>query len=134
MKALSPKQARGALMLADGRRRLDIAKALEIDRWTLWSWEKIPAFADRVSELRAEAERDLQESLRGARQLAIDTLLNEMTDSDNSGSERIKAAEAILGRAGLPEVTRTEIEDAGVPAGTPAERVRRALDRLKLAE
>jgi hypothetical protein len=95
--SLTAKQLAAVGLLAAGKAYTDVAAELGVDRKTVWSWRRDPAFAAALS---AELE-DLREAIQ-TRVLALaDKALNALEqtlDSGDSDSARVAAARLVLDR------------------------------------
>lgn len=91
---MTPKQARAAELLVEGRTDSEVAAELEMDRTTIWRWRSIhPAFRAELARLRASVWEASEDRLRRMRVKALETL-DRALDGDGRGA--VRAAMALL--------------------------------------
>lgn len=95
---------RAAEMLANGDRICDIAKAVGVDRRTVWRWCRDPEYVAEVEAARKAVSEHVGLRLTLAAEGAVDVLTSLMTDPETPPREKRMAAEAILERA-LPRAS-----------------------------
>ena len=121
--ALTPQQESAAEMLAAGRRISAIARALSIDRATLWRWTRLTAFQEAVNVLRRAAWRSAADRMRANTGRAARVLEQILADSGADPRVRVAAARVVLNAVGTlyPEndVGTSLLEARGVPTVTP---------------
>ena len=92
---LTETQLDAARMIAMGMRFGEIAKALNIDRTTIYRWRKLPKFSSEVSELinaaRNTNEERLVRDINQIKDIILETLI-DVARYDSSGSARVSAA------------------------------------------
>jgi hypothetical protein len=90
------------LALAAGQRAVAVARALRIDRVTLWSWMALPALHEALDALRATARREVAARLRHNSLVAAEALGSILEDPRSSARDRISAARVVLAMVGDP--------------------------------
>lgn len=95
--------------LAAGESHSHIADEIGCSRNVVARWAQLPevklALSDRAAELKAAALQRMTSLINGA----LDTLEEVMLNPEQPGSPRVRAAEAILDRAGLPSTSAVEL-------------------------
>ena len=122
---LTPEQIKAAQHLASGMSQTEAAEAVGVERNTVWRWTREEAFAAYLDGLKTalvqEGEAALIAGVHGAVNLLVKCVdLDFPIHPTSVGvmAQRIKAAESILDRSGLPKVTREERTGKG---GEPEE-------------
>ena len=77
------------------------AKQLSLSRTTVWRWQRDPVFVAEMQSRRDERKAAVQATLVDVALEAVDVLRSVMLDKAIRPSVRVRAAEAILARAGL---------------------------------
>ena len=100
-----------AEVLAAGGSHEEASKAAGVSKGTIYNWTRpghpVAMERDRlVDEVRDSASR----SLRSMAPLAVEGLRRVLTDPSSKGSEIVAAAREVLGRSGVAETTRSEVE------------------------
>ena len=102
-------------MLAEGWMLNDVAATLRVQRATIRRWRDCPEGQRMLAEAKAQRAVVFAEAVRGARELlsgnalhAAQVLVDKLRDP--KPFEALTAAEAILGRVGLPRATKTEVD------------------------
>jgi transposase-like protein len=129
---LTAQQERALSLLAGGERVAAVAKAVGVDRATLWRWAKLPAFRRQLLELRLIAKRDVEAAMRRNVLLATRVLGKILRDSRAAARDRISAARVVLG-AGLPSPAETW--EGHLPSAEPEDWRQRLIETaLRAAE
>lgn len=87
---LTPRQEAALERLLAGERPTDVARALEIDRVTLWRWRRVPTFRGRLDMAEQEALAAARQRLVRAAEQAADVVVNAVEQGD------VRAALALL--------------------------------------
>jgi hypothetical protein len=127
---LTAQQERALALLAGGRRVAAVAKAVSVDRATLWRWAKLPAFRRQLFEQRLIAKRDAEAAMRWNVLLATRVLGKILRDPQVAARDRISAARVVLG-AGLPSPAETW--EGQLPSAEPEDRRQKLIETARRA-
>lgn len=97
---LKPRPARALELLLAGRTVGEIAAELRVNRATVWRWLADPDFAASIARERDARRTAVGEALDAAAGEAVAVLLAELRNADGRPGDRVRAASAILDRAG----------------------------------
>lgn len=101
---LSGLQLKAIELLLEGVAKKEIEEKLGIVSSTLWNWEHRDAeFAQTLKEARAAQLKSAIGRLRDVTDIALDTVIDIMTNNLNPVSTRLSAATDLLDRAGVTE-------------------------------
>lgn len=92
---LAPKQETAAVALAGGATFDEAAKAARAGVTTVKTWATVPAFRQRVNELRAELSARVLGRIAKGMMTAIETL-ERLSRSGKTEATQLKASEALL--------------------------------------
>ena len=98
---LSAEKVRAIHLLVAGHTIPETANQVGVRRETIWRWTKTPAFAEAVAAGRMEILEQVGQRLVYASCYAVDVLCELMKDRNASAGDRLKAAVAVLDRAGV---------------------------------
>ena len=105
-----PERERALDLLLSGWSPPAIAKEVGVGRTTLWRWTQDPEFVAELQRRRRDRRELVQTVLVDSSLEAVAVLHEVMTDKTVGAAVRVKAAEALLSRAGLEE-TSTETDN-----------------------
>lgn len=97
---LNPRPARALELLLAGRTIGEIAAEVKVNRGTVWRWLGDPTFAAALARERDARRTAVGEALDAAAGEAVAVLLAELRNADGRPADRLRAASAILDRAG----------------------------------
>ena len=100
MKILSPKQLQAALLLSSGITITETAKQIELTRQTVHDWLNDPVFIAHLNTLKSEVIESGRSQIQTSVTLAITTLCDIMSSSQNDVA-RFNCAKEVLFMAGL---------------------------------
>lgn len=136
-KELRPRELEAALLLAQGRRKAEVARHLGVTRKTIYNWLERPEFRAAVGQLAQELAEEAKARL-GRKSLAV---LEEALDADDVRptrySEKLSAARTALQVAGLagPQAAAVQIARSTVLFyGARPERRRPEIDYLEITD
>jgi hypothetical protein len=99
---LSPAQSRALELYAQGSTDAEVATELGVERSTAWRWRTQDAtFRRALRRTHAEATKAAAGRLEGLVEKALDVLASTLTDQEAPLALRLRAAEAVLERAGV---------------------------------
>ena len=98
--ALTAKQSQAALLLSSGETITATALKCEISRETVHQWLRDDTFNANLNSLKREIIDAARAAIQNASTLAITTIADLMTNSDNDMC-RLNAAKEILAMAGI---------------------------------
>ena len=126
---MQPRQQRALDLVLAGHSSAEVAKQVGVRRETVWRWKQDPAFAVELHGLQAVRRVAVQDELEGAALEAVQVLRGLMADEGVNPGVRVRAATALLDRAGATpaygvesrhkaaqEAARRRTEGAGDPA------------------
>ena len=105
---LSAEKVQAIHLLVAGHTIPEAANQVGVRRETVWRWTKEPAVAEAVAAGRMEILEQVGQRLVYASCYAVDVLCELMRDRNASAGERIKAAVAVLDRAGVSASSLSE--------------------------
>lgn len=97
---LNPRQARALELLLAGGAVGEVAAELKVNRATVWRWLGDPTFAAALARERDARRTAVGEALGAAAGEAVAVLLAELRNAGGRPGDRVRAASAILDRAG----------------------------------
>jgi hypothetical protein len=97
---LPPRVARAIDLLLGGATDAEVARALDVDRSTVWRWRIRPDVASVLAEGRRLRLDGVAERLRDGAHRAIDFLLEVLAETSHPVAVRLRAATEVLDRAG----------------------------------
>jgi len=112
----SPSRARRAQaldLLSQGRSPYKVAEEMGVHHGTIYDWLRRPEFAAELDARIAEGREVAMRSLRASAATAAETLREVAESGDQYDGPRVKAAEAILDRIGLPVDSRVQVQVSG---------------------
>lgn len=99
---LTPAQSRALELYAQGSTDAEVATELGVERSTAWRWRtQDAAFRRELRRTHAEATKAAAGRLEGLVEKALDVLASTLTDQEAPLALRLRAAEAVLERAGI---------------------------------
>ena len=100
-------------MLGSGRRRHRLLRTLGpgcgLRRETIWRWPQDPAFAAEVSRRQAERRQAIHSELDAGVLEAVQMLRGLVADPEAPAGARVRAATALMDRAGLTPAYAVEV-------------------------
>ena len=104
------RKERALELLLGGASHVECAALLGVDRGTVLAWTRDPLFAGELSERRADRRQAVSAELDAACVEAVRTLRWTLSASDVPAAVRVRAAEALLDRAGIVGGVRVEVD------------------------
>lgn len=104
-KALKPKQLNAIKLLATGTPAHRVAERLEITTMTLYRWQKLPEFEEKLHSIAYTGLDELSKKINIAALTAVETLQEILCNMSEPSTIRIKAAIGVLNA--MPSVNRT---------------------------
>jgi AcrR family transcriptional regulator len=102
---LRVEQARALELLLEGGKVPEVATEVGVSRATVWRWTREPDFAARLTAARDERAKAAFDRLDQAVLDALEVIVALVRDPEAPPTVRLKAAESVLSRAGLPPAT-----------------------------
>ena len=106
---MQPKQQRALDLILTGHSTTDIAAQVGVRRETVWRWTQDPAFAAEVSRHRAERRMTVHSELDAGVLEAVRMLRGLVNDTEAPAGARVRAATALMDRAGLTPAYAVEV-------------------------
>ena len=106
---MQPKQQRALDLILTGHSTTDIAAQVGVRRETVWRWTQDPAFAAEVTRHRAERRMTVHSELDAGVLEAVRMLRGLVNDTEAPAGARVRAATALMDRAGLTPAYAVEI-------------------------
>lgn len=91
-------------MLAAGASNPEVARALSLNRATLWKWRQAPEFAAELARLRQPILDAVRPDLLAMATRAVDLLSGLLADETAPPAVRLRAAEIVLERSGIDDM------------------------------
>lgn len=98
-------RAMASQLLGAGYTVREVSRRLRLRPHVVWGWAEEPSIKGAIEKGRELRRRSLGQELEDAANEAIGTLVVLMQDEATTPKDRLKAAELILDRCGLVEVT-----------------------------
>ncbi|MBK8169665.1 MAG: hypothetical protein IPK60_04900 [Sandaracinaceae bacterium] len=110
----TPKKVSAAELLGSGHSLRHVAQVLGVHRATLHRWKSEPEFRQLIDGTRKTVLELASEGLVNAVPKAVDALLDIVNNAEAPAAARVRAAEAILDRAGVTPNTAVQHNHAHV--------------------
>ena len=98
---MQPKQQRALDLMLAGHTTTEVAAQIGVRRETVWRYTQDPAFAAEVSRRRAERRMAIHAELDAGVRQAVQMLRGLVSDPEAPPGARVRAATALMDRAGL---------------------------------
>ena len=98
---MQPKQQRALELILAGHSVTDIAAQVGVRRETVWRWRNDPSFASQVSVRQAQRRQSIHDELDAGVIESVRMLRGLVADTDAPPGARVRAATALMDRAGL---------------------------------
>jgi hypothetical protein len=98
---MQPKQQRALELILAGHSVTDIASQVGVRRETIWRWRQDPSFAYEVSVRQGQRRQSIHDELDAGVIESVRMLRGPMADTDAPPGARVRAATALMDRAGL---------------------------------
>ena len=106
---MQPKQQRALELILAGHSVTDIAAQVGVRRETVWRWRNDPSFASEVSIRQAQRRQSIHDELDAGVIESVRMLRGPMADTDAPPGARVRAATALMDRAGLTPAYAVEV-------------------------
>ena len=106
---MQPKQQRALDLLLAGHATTAVAAMVGVRRETIWRWTQDPAFAAEVSRRQAERRQAIHSELDAGVLEAVQMLRGLVADPEAPAGARVRAATALMDRAGLTPAYAVEV-------------------------
>ncbi len=106
---MQPKQQRALDLLLAGHATTAVAAEVGVRRETIWRWTQDPAFAAEVSRRQAERRQAIHSELDAGVLEAVQMLRGLVADPEAPAGARVRAATALMDRAGLTPAYAVEV-------------------------
>ncbi len=139
---MQPKQQRALDLILAGHSTTDIAAQVGVRRETIWRWRQDPSFAAEVSVRQAQRRRSIHDELDAGVLESVKMLRGLVNDTEAPPGARVRAATALMDRAGLTPAYAVEVRHKDDHAQQqaneqafrdPVEMARELLDAVPLA-
>ena len=132
---MQPKQQRALELILAGHSVTDIAAQVGVRRETVWRWRNDPSFASEVSVRQAQRRQSIHDELDAGVIESVRMLRGLVADTDAPPGARVRAATALMDRAGLTPAYAVEVrhkaehaqQQAAQPKIEDAERMAREI-------
>ena len=132
---MQPKQQRALELILAGHSVTDIAAQVGVRRETVWRWRNDPSFASEVSVRQAQRRQSIHDELDAGVIESVRMLRGLVADTDAPPGARVRAATALMDRAGLTPAYAVEVrhkaeyaqQQAAQPQLEDAERMAREI-------
>ena len=132
---MQPKQQRALELILAGHSVTDIAAQVGVRRETVWRWRNDPSFASEVSVRQAQRRQSIHDELDAGVIESVRMLRGLVADTDAPPGARVRAATALMDRAGLTPAYAVEVrhkaeyaqQQAAQPQIEDAERMAREI-------
>jgi transposase-like protein len=132
---MQPKQQRALELILAGHSVTDIAAQVGVRRETVWRWRNDPSFASEVSVRQAQRRQAIHDELDAGVIESVRMLRGLVADTDAPPGARVRAATALMDRAGLTPAYAVEVrhsadhaqQQAAQPQIEDAERMAREI-------
>ena len=98
---MQPGQQRALELILAGHSVTDIASQVGVRRETVWRWRNDPSFASEVSVRQAQRRQSIHDELDAGVIESVRMLRGLVADTDAPPGARVRAATALMDRAGL---------------------------------
>ena len=120
---MQPGQQRALELILAGHSVTDIASQVGVRRETVWRWRNDPSFASEVSVRQGQRRQSIHDELDAGVIESVRMLRGLVADTDAPPGARVRAATALMDRAGLTPAYAVEVrhsaEDAQQQATDP---------------
>ena len=106
---MQPKKQRALDLLLAGHATTAVAAEVGVRRETIWRWTQDPAFAAEVSRRQAERRQAIHSELDAGVLEAVQMLRGLVADPEAPAGARVRAATALMDRAGLTPAYAVEV-------------------------
>ena len=106
---MQPKQQRTLELILAGHSVTDIAAQVGVRRETVWRWRNDPSFASEVSVRQAQRRQSIHDELDAGVIESVRMLRGLVADTDAPPGARVRAATALMDRAGLIPAHTVEV-------------------------
>ncbi len=106
---MQPKQQRALDLLLAGHATTAVAAEVGVRRETIWRWTQDPTFAAEVSRRQAERRQAIHSELDAGVLEAVQMLRGLVADPEAPAGARVRAATALMDRAGLTPAYAVEV-------------------------
>ena len=106
---MQPKQQRALDLLLAGHATTAVAAMVGVRRETIWRWTQDPDFAAEVSRRQAERRLAIHAELDAGVLEAVQMLRGLVADPEAPAGARVRAATALMDRAGLTPAYAVEV-------------------------
>ena len=106
---MQPKQQRALELILAGHSVTDIAAQVGVRRETVWRWRNDPSFASEVSVRQAQRRQSIHDELDAGVIESVRMLRGLVADTDAPPGARVRAATALMDRAGLTPAYAVEV-------------------------
>ena len=113
---MQPKQQRALELILAGHSVTDIASQVGVRRETVWRWRNDPSFASEVSVRQAQRRQSIHDELDAGVIESVRMLRGLVADTDAPPGARVRAARALMDRAGLTPAYAVEVRHSAVHA------------------
>ena len=132
---MQPKQQRALELILAGHSVTDIASQVGVRRETVWRWRNDPSFASEVSVRQGQRRQAIHDELDAGVIESVRMLRGLVADTDAPPGARVRAATALMDRAGLTPAYAVEVrhkaeyaqQQAAQPQIEDAERMAREI-------
>ena len=113
---MQPKQQRALELILAGHSVTDIASQVGVRRETVWRWRQDPSFASEVSVRQGQRRQAIHDELDAGVIESVRMLRGLVADTDAPPGARVRAATALMDRAGLTPAYAVEVRHSADPA------------------
>jgi hypothetical protein len=106
---MQPGQQRALELILAGHSVTDIASQVGVRRETVWRWRQDPSFASEVDLRQAQRRQSIHDELDAGVIESVRMLRGPMADTDAPPGARVRAATALMDRAGLTPAYAVEV-------------------------
>ena len=106
---MQPKQQRALELILAGHSVTDIAAQVGVRRETVWRWRNDPSFASEISVRQAQRRQSIHDELDAGVIESVRMLRGLVADTDAPPGARVRAATALMDRAGLTPAYAVEV-------------------------
>ncbi len=132
---MQPGQQRALELILAGHSVTDIAAQVGVRRETVWRWRNDPSFASEVSVRQGQRRQAIHDELDAGVIESVRMLRGLVADTDAPPGARVRAATALMDRAGLTPAYAVEVrhsadhaqQQAAQPQIEDAERMAREI-------
>ena len=106
---MQPGQQRALKLILAGHSVTDIASQVGVRRETVWRWRNDPSFASEVSVRQGQRRQSIHDELDAGVIESVRMLRGLVADTDAPPGARVRAATALMDRAGLTPAYAVEV-------------------------